>query len=216
MHYHLEIIMPPTADVHADVTEILAPFDENGDDENCNARHGFWDFWTIGGRWSGEKLMAMLGADREQAFRNTLADRGVTVSGFQSGKPTLKPQGQRTMVNALWHEAFPDAPIQECPLFDCYKGDAGDIMLLRDMPKAMECEHVIIAGPDYTGMMLCAQHMLRKSMWNGVSHQKSSWDGTVGSALLEWGEQLASYKAEYAERVCPVSEWVSVTVDYHS
>jgi hypothetical protein len=29
MHYHLEIVMPPTADVDAAVTQILAPFNEN-------------------------------------------------------------------------------------------------------------------------------------------------------------------------------------------
>jgi hypothetical protein len=31
MHYHLEVILPPTDDVQAAITQIMAPFDENRD-----------------------------------------------------------------------------------------------------------------------------------------------------------------------------------------
>ena len=49
MHFHLEIIMPPTEDVHAAVKEILAPFNERipYDADSGVGGHSFYDYYSI-------------------------------------------------------------------------------------------------------------------------------------------------------------------------
>jgi hypothetical protein len=215
MHYHLEIVMPPTTDVMGAVTRIMQPFDENLPETDENKSAGFWDFWEIGGRWTGEKLLCALGKERVRQFHKLLYDHNVTVSSFQAGKPTLEPASQAEKVNALWNAVFPDAPVKECPLFDNYKGATGDIIQLGECP-AIECSHVIIAGLDYKGEALQALYMLRDSVWNGVTHQDTKWDGTLASALAEWSEKLAGYKEEWRAANTPQPDWLAVTVDYHS
>ena len=188
MHYQLEIIMPPTDDVSAAVKEILTPFDENAEDsEDRSMRYVFWDYWLIGGRWSGNKLLSLLGDERLDAFRQLLADRHITAAGLQWGKPTLSPADQRPIVDAMWRDAFPDAPIFECPLFDYYKGNSGDVMMLKEAPRAITCQRVIVAAPDYKGERLESVYMIQESIWNGVTHVETTWD-----------------------------DWLVVTIDYHS
>lgn len=216
MHYHLEIVMPPTDDVEAEVEQIMAPFDENGaDDEDHNTKHAFWCWYVIGGRWSGAKLMDKLGRDRVAKFRSMLHDKGVTVSGVQFGKPTLQPITQVAAVDAMWRAAFPESGLTVCPIFDHYKGSAGDVMTLADVP-AVACSHVIIAGPNYKGDKLEAKYMVSKAIWNGVTHVKTAWDGTVSAALVEWTERLGGYGEEWRLTRMPAPDWLVVTVDYHS
>ena len=83
MHYHMEIIMPPTEEVKKQVDNILNPFreDESG--------RGFWDWWEIGGRWAGIKEQAGIDPQRLQGFSDELTRRKVTVSAVQCGKPEL-------------------------------------------------------------------------------------------------------------------------------
>lgn len=51
-HYLVGVILPFRYDgekLHEAIAEILKPWDENdGDNEN-----GTWDFWSLGGRWTG-------------------------------------------------------------------------------------------------------------------------------------------------------------------
>ena len=53
MHYHCEIILPETDDIESAIASVLAPFNENGRNDYCPDHHAFWDFYAIGGRWSG-------------------------------------------------------------------------------------------------------------------------------------------------------------------
>src|SRR6185503_20458398 len=105
MHYHLEIIMPPTEDVERSVAEILKRFNENADDETRS--NAFWDWYQSGGRYSGCKLEALVPQERRDAFWAELKARGVTVSGLQFGKQELKPASQIPSVDALWREMCP-------------------------------------------------------------------------------------------------------------
>lgn len=217
MHYHLEIITPPTDDVKAAIEQILAPFDENLDrgDEDANG-HPFWDWWVIGGRWSGSKMNHALGKEAMDAFEAGLAERKITVAGFRAGKPTLAPPEQAELVNRLWNEAFPEAPVKVCPLFDNYTGDVGDVMTVADAPPSLPCSHLIIAGPGYRAGTLEAQTMLMEEIWNGVTHQATTWDGTLGGGLAEHTKRHASYRAEWLANHTPGPDWLVVTVDYHS
>ena len=60
MHFHCEIVLPPeTTDIDSAIQSVMAQFDENQpDDEDHDTRHSFWDFYVIGGRWAGTKLVA--------------------------------------------------------------------------------------------------------------------------------------------------------------
>lgn len=224
MHYYLEIVMPPTSDVQAAVKQILEPFDEQGKDEDGTPnRHGFWDFWVIGGRWAGAKLQAMFAPERMQAFRDRLTEEKITVSGVQFGKQELSPADQIPMVDALWCEFFPESPIKVCPMFkhfgDQYKHSDGfpDVMPLADVPKSLRAERVIVAGYHWSKADAYeAAHMTQESFWNGVSHVKSQWDGLLFTAIQEHVDHLDWYTPEYAAKIRPNPDWLAVTVDYHS
>lgn len=216
MHYHLEIIMPPTDDVESAVTEILAPFDENERDGEDASSCPFWDWWVIGGRWSGDKMLEVLGRDKVDEFQKTLQEANITVSSFRAGRPTLQPPEQATVVNSMWNAAFPDSPIKECPLFDNYKGSDGNVMKLSEVPPAMPCSHVIIADHDYENEKLEAKFMIQDQVWNGVNHIDTKWDGTLGGALAMNVAELTHHRPGWAARQTPSDDWLVVTVDYHS
>lgn len=211
-HYHLEVIMPPTDNVKAALEQILMPFDENGDRELYSIQHTFWDYWTIGGRYSGSKIAQQYDIG---LFNRRLSEAKITVSGLQMGKPTLNPASQREQVEALWRETFPDAKIT-CPVFDYYNGGDGDVATLGETTRLTQCYRVIIAGPSHDKTVLAAHLMMETSYWNGVSHNSSGWDGKLDSALYAWSNELASYREDWQEGRTPTDDWLVVTVDYHS
>jgi hypothetical protein len=228
MHYHCEIVIPPTTDIEAAVTSVMKQFDENDEE---NRRAAFWDWWVIGGRWAGHKLLAQYDQAKLDEFHEWLQAEKVTVSGLQCGKQELKPATQEAKVDAKWNEMFPSAEFLPCPLFahsnDSYgKGLSGtlpnDVSRLGDVPPTLKCSRVIFAKPgyasdtkDWTGP-LEAEFMLCESQWNGCNHMKVDWDETFGSALEQYREQLKNRSDEYAAKVNPASDWLVVTVDYHS
>lgn len=225
MHYHMEIIMPPTDDVEAAVTEILKPFSEQREEEDeDHSGRGFWDWWVIGGRFAGRKFQATLDADKLDAFYKELTSRNVTVAGLTAGKQELAPASQIPMVDALWSEYFPQAAGKPCPLFnhsnDQYKNDSlidGDVCRLSDAPSDFkDISRVIFASPNYKGEGLEATFMLAEDIWNGVNHEKTAWDGTLSDALTKFKSNRSGYTDEYLARVTPTDDWLVVTVDYHS
>ena len=223
-HYHLEVILPPVENVEEAIEQILKPFKEEGEDEDGYPNpHPFWDFYVIGGRWAGAKLEASLDPEKLDAFQKELTERKVTVSGLRAGKPTLNPASQIGMVDDLWKEYFPDLTLTACPLFshfnDQYKNSEGypDVMRLEDLPSDLTASHVIIAAPTYKNDgTLEPEYMVQDSIWNGVSHVKSAWDGKVLSAIEEHKKRLEDYKPEFAAKATPQDNWLVVTVDYHS
>lgn len=223
MHYQLEIIMPPVANIIESVAQIMKPFQEEGEDEDGSPnRHTFWDYYVIGGRWAGNKLTAGLDKDKMEAFYKELNTRKITVSSVQFGKQELSPPSQIPMVDALWNECFPESPVKVCPIFghfnDQGKDSNGypDIMKLCDIPTGMKIAHVIIAGLDYKEEVMEAKHMLQESMWNGVSHVDTTWDCTIEGALADLAKRHESYKEEYVAKNTPQPDWLVVTIDYHS
>jgi hypothetical protein len=232
-HYHCEIVIPPTMDVEAAVASIMKPYDEDPreEDEDYSRSHAFWDFWVIGGRWAGHKLLAKYDQAQIDAFHEWCTAEKITVSGVQCGKQALQPESQIPKVDAKWNEMFPSAIPVPCPLFahsnDQYgKGLSGtlpaDVSRLDATPLTMKCSRVIFAGPSYSSETkehtgpLEAKFMLCESQWNGCNHMKIDWDETFGGALEKQRESLKGYREEYAAKLVPQPDWLVVTVDYHS
>lgn len=236
-HYHLEIIMPPTDDIEGAIKSILAPFDENGKDEDGdNNKHAFWDFYVIGGRWAGDKEKQKLDPEKLKAFYTWCDEEKITVSGLTCGKQELSPATQIPKVDAKWNELFPatDGSQPHCPLFkhsnnQYAKGTDGalngDITLLKDSLDTV-CARVIIAGPSYnheerdadnpyTGPYE-ANYMISDDVWNGVTWITVDWDKTVKSAVAKYKDKIESYKDTYREMFTPKDDWLCVTVDYHN
>ncbi len=218
-HYHLEIILPPVTDVMAAVETILKQFDEN-DGENG---HSFWDWWVIGGRWAGNKAQAHMDKGALKAFDEWMTEEKIMVSAFQAGKQGLADADTVKKVDAKWREMFPDQG-DHCTLFahsnDQYGGDIlpGDICKLEEMAQGVAASHIIIAGLSYSDDgALEACFMTQKSVWNGVSHIDSTWDGLVASAVKEYQSNFSDRcTAEHREKRYPKPDWLVVTVDYHS
>lgn len=215
-HYHMEIIIPPTDDVEAHINQLMAPFDENGEGED-HVRGAFWDFWKIGGRWSSHKLITGLGDARMDIFYAALRESKITVSALTFGKLTLQPASQASIVDDLWNSVFPDSPLKVCPLFDNYKGNHGDIMMVKEIPPGLTPETVMIAGPsEWNNRGIQAKTLLHRFVWNGCTHQETKWDGTMEAALAEHHAHIQHAREEYKAKYTVRPDWLCVTVDYHS
>ena len=208
MHHHCEIILPPTTDIQTSLNVILAQFYENTE----NASHAFWDWWVVGGRWSGQHQLARFDKKRLDSFSDLLEQKKITVSGFRAGKPELSPSDQMPVVDDLWKKHFPEYDGEHCPLFK-HAGQQilDDICLFSEIPKSLEASRVIFA--DAEGK---ATFMLSDSIWNGVNHEKTAWDGSVSGAIVMFEEHAKHYREEYRERVLPRADWLAATIDYHS
>lgn len=233
-HYHCEIILPPeTTDIEAAIKSVMEPFNENqpADSEHSD-KHSFWDFYVIGGRFAGNKLMSRYDKQKLDDFYAWMKEEKVTVSGFQCGKQSLQPESQITKIDAKWNELFPrkDGTQIPCPIFahsnDQYgKNGKGtlpdDICPLKDAMDVI-CSRIIFAGKSYSSDTktytgeLEAQFMLQEDFWNGVNHVKSTWDGTVKHALEMNLKQLEHYADYFKNQFTPNGDWITVTVDYHS
>lgn len=221
MHFHCEIVMPPTDDIEAAITSIMAPFDENKE-----GKHTFWDYWVIGGRWAGAKEKAGYDPERIKEFYAWCKAEGVTVSGVQWGKQELSPADQIPKVDAKWNEMFRPGSSAACPLFlHSNRNDgplAGDVCRLDEVPAGLNASRVIFAKHsyneetrDYTGP-LEAEFMLCDSIWNGCNHLKVDWNGKFSTALEQCRKSYESYRDEFRTKHEPKADWLVVTVDYHS
>jgi len=218
MHYHLEIIMPPFLRVEPAVDKILKPFDENYEDEDgYKNNHAFWDWWQIGGRYSGSKLEASLDQEKLKAFREKLHEMEFTFSGLVCGKEELNPTSQIEVVDGLWQKWFPDSGVKQCPFFNHFdEANNMDICRLDEVSPDATAYQVIIAVNKIYDDELAAEFMCLNEVWNGVTWQNTTWDGKVLSAVEKHNDRLSSYKKEALERYTPKDDWLVVTVDYHS
>ncbi len=222
MHYHCEILLPPGTDVEAGVRAAMAPFDENERDSECARGSPFWDWYVIGGRMAGSKLLAKFDSTKIDAFYEWCKEEKITVSGFICGKQELKPESQIPKVDAKWNEMF--GTTGSCPLFNHFnkqygKGldgaDDGDVCRLGDLPKALKACRVIIVTPQYNGK-LGPEFMLSSDHWNGCNHMPVKWDGTISDALAQYSEKIGFRTEEAKKKLIVNDDWLVVTVDYHS
>lgn len=226
MHAHCEVIVPPTDHIEDAIESVMRPFDENSDE----SKHSFWDFYVIGGRFAGNKLVAKYDKEKIEEFYQWCRDEKITVSGLTCGKEEIKPVSQVATVDAKWNEMFPSDEPVPCPLFrhsnDQYaKGTngtlAGDISTLFDASE-VKCHRIIFCGPSWEASTggrtgpLEATFMLCEDQWNGVNYMPIGWDGKVSSAVAAIEKEIENYKKKYRELLTPRDNWLAVTVDYHT
>jgi hypothetical protein len=228
MHEHLEIIMPPTDDIEASVKRIMAQFDENAEGEEKSSCP-FWDFYVIGGRMAGIKTEVRIDKEKLGRFQQWLKSEGITVAGFQAGKPELSPASQIPKVDAMWHKIT--GLSGPCMLFN-HSNDQfgrgldgsinGDICTLAELPDELTADRVIFATPQYnseTGKRTSppkAGHMEQRQAWNGVNYITSTWDGLVKTAVSNFLKELDGMNPDYVATQMPKPDWLVVTVDYHT
>lgn len=213
-HYIAEIVIPPTEDIANSVAEVMKSFErENpGDSQPCD----WWDWYIIGGRFSGHKTEARIGEEKLKAFIDAITERKVTCAALQCGKQELLPESQIPMVDALWREMVPGHG-DKCILFaharDQYRKDgvySDDVCRVADVPAALKCDRLIIAGKDYSDeTKLKGCEMLADSWWNGCTHQKTDFDGVVATGLHRLKEEIRHDGPLFS------NDWLVVTVDYH-
>ena len=212
MHYHCEIVLPPTEDVETAVTQVMEQFDEN----SAESSRGFWDYWTIGGRWSGDKYTSHLDQKRLEKFHKELNERKVTISGVVCGKEELSPAEQIPVVDELWQKYFPGAG--PCQLFK-HSGERlpGDIMKLGEIDASrITCHRVIFAKPQFEAHGVEAGFMVAQDIWNGCNYERTAWDCTLKHALELHAEDIERCSDAWKLKVSPQPDWLVVTVDYHS
>lgn len=208
MHYHAEIIMPPTDDVEVAIEKYMRDFSENNED----SRNGFWDWYQIGGRYSGAKVEALCDSKKMEEFYEELKSAKVTVSGLVWGKQELSPADQQDFVDAMWLRYFPDSPIRHAPMFKHSGQEVApmDICKVSEIPVGLTAYTVMICGKE------SAENLFHKAIWNGCTHQNSDWNGGVLDALTVHAKKLESYREEWREKNTVKPDWLCVTVDYHS
>lgn len=230
MHAHNEIIMPYTDNIEEAIAEILKPFNENHGDENycehcCEyenrSGHEFWDFYIIGGRWSGNHILSKFDPEKILEFHQKLTDMEITVSGLQWGKQELNPSNQVEIVDELWREHFPEGG-DTCPIFqhynDQYKHNVKypDVIKLKDIPPYQKASRVLIAGISPRDHALKTEYRIDEDYWNGVCHIDSNWDKKVTTAIEMHLKIMERYSEEWKEAFTPTDDWLLVTVDTHS
>ena len=215
MHYHLEIIMPPCKNIEKAVGKILKPYNENRED----SYNAFWDWWVIGGRYSGSHVESNLDPEILSRFWDRVVEEKITVSGLVCGKQKISPPEQIQFVDKLWWEYFPHLEGEPCLLFDHAGDNIQEIIKFKDIGKHLTAFRVIFANKWHDeGKRWDVTDMYTTECWNGATHQSTDWSGNVLEIIERQKNRLSNgfYSEEFVKSVMPKDDWLCVTVDYHS
>ena len=217
MHFHNEIVIPPTKHLSVEpvVKEVMARFDETSEDvPEWEQKHTFWDYFLIGGRFSGSKLTSGIPKEDMDEFIKLLQHHNITVSNFQAGKQNIEPRYQVPMVNALWQEKFPGKG-SVCPIFKSDEKYNSDICTVENIKDGLKCYRVIIGTFNAKKNKYEASWMIEENMFNGLCLIKSDWDTTVKHALKKYHDYLHQYDRVPQPHMLVQDDWLVVTVDNH-
>ena len=194
MHYHAEVYVPPnTTDLEAFVKEAMAPHHEEYHDEVHNS---FWDWYQIGGRWTGEKdpnydptkdpqnaeeCRLCLGTgfrNDPQGVQSRSEDQTYTCNGCGKYDETTKTWGHTNI--------GPGRSVKWPTEWAKFKGD---IMPISVVPRDLKCFTLIVGD-----------QVFHQEAWNGDDFVKTEFDGLVIPKLKE----------------LEINDGHLVTVDYHT
>jgi hypothetical protein len=112
MFDHVELVIPPTNHVRSDVDAVMRHV--------MTRRHPWCDFYYIGGRWNGLKVVIDLDLE---PFDRRLDEMQVRVSyvDWNGNRQSLRPESQAEAIDLEWRRLYPGRG-DYCPLFAQYKG----------------------------------------------------------------------------------------------
>ena len=189
MHYHAEVLIRRPDNIEEQVSHIMTPYQEDHDEDEGSVA-GFWDWWQIGGRYTGEhdpdydatidpshiKVCSICGGtgdrpdwvyyeDGVRKFKDSWAE---TCNGCNSCQGT----GKTTTWPTEW------------------KPHEKDILSVSKIPEELTCYSLVLPDMD----------VLHTKAWNGNDFIETEFDGKVKAALEKYN----------------IKEGYLVTVDYHS
>jgi hypothetical protein len=152
MHYHSEIWIEKNKDIDATIADIMAPYDENNP---TKGKKPFWDWFQIGGRWTGEHD----GYNPREDIRNLEVCKYCNATGKRTdlGSKPVKCnacEGKRVMVKLKLAR---------------YKGDIVPVEKISDK---LDCYTLIVRGKP-----------IHRERWNGKDWVKTKFDGNVKKQL---------------------------------
>src|SRR5262249_42407389 len=174
-HSLCEAIVPPPRPEHGSdyvdwsVYQVMTSLAREGDE-----RPDWWDSYLIGGRWSGQHVLAGLPEDKLKEFREELKRRQLPVSCVRFFEEELNSKEHEASADALWREFFPGAGDKCLLLYPPGSPwlDSVDVMPVGQLPKRLSAATLIVAGPDWSDKHeLRARFMLHMEVWNGCNLQ---------------------------------------------
>lgn len=189
MHQHAEVWVPNNLGVEKQIEEIMAPFREGGDEEGEDTVNGFWDWWQIGGRWTGAHTPEY---DPDKDPRNIQTCFLCRGTGDRDGWVYYE-DGERK---------FTDNWAQECNGCNGCRGVGKhakwptqrvphdrDVIPVSEIGDELECYIIILPNK-----------VIHREKWTGKDWEPTGFDGKVKSVLAQEG----------------IKDGYLVTVDYHS
>jgi len=210
MHFHAEIWIPIKEDVDKQISGIMDPYWEERQvlkqteewiDDN-NRKHieifwtnpnGFWDWFEIGGRWTGDHDGYNPRTDRRNWEKCSLCE-GTGYRNDKLGKAererdptyTCNACGEYDHEKKQWSHGNLPAGMR---VAWNYKRHDGDIMPVKEISDDLQCYTLILNGKD----------VYHRKEWNGKTFEKTAFDGMVKQKLDEMD----------------ITDGYMVTVDYH-
>jgi hypothetical protein len=158
MHYHAEVYVKSKDNIESQIVALMAPYQEA--DTNGDYR-GFWDWYQIGGRWTGNKDK---GYKPEEDPKNMepcwlCGATGVRNDAIVRGKCNAC-NGTGTAIK--WPTQWAKFP--------------GDICTIEELPEDFECYTLLANG-----------QVFHKEIWTGHRYTKTEFDGKPKKRLQEMG-----------------------------
>jgi len=185
VHYHCEVYFKERPkDVLKAVSRVMEPYRERIDEETDECS-GFWDWWVIGGRWSGIHTETKLDPVRLNEFYRVCNEKGLFLYGSKNPEDVQKARRAEEFL-----KFFPnfEGPVPTCR--DVYKEDgyADDTAPVEEVTERLRCYTLILPG-----------EVLHREVWDGKAFRETDFDGYVKKALEARG----------------MTTGYLVTVDYH-
>lgn len=203
MHYHAEVWLPELKDVHNQIEKAMAPFSENDyqtekiieyDEEYWRNPQGFWDWWQIGGRWTG----AHTGYDPYEDERNVKRCLICGGTGFRNDQTGVKARRNDPSYTCngcgTWDEETGEwkhgrwGAGRTLRWSTDFEPHLGDMLPVGEVKEDLSCYTLIVKG-----------QAIHKEIWNGSEFKTTGFDGNVLNKLDELG----------------ITDGYLVTVDYH-
>lgn len=217
MHYQAEVFIPSNKNVEAQIERIMSPYDENErcvfkeikegdedyedyDEDKITGKRGywtnpkgFWDWFEIGGRWSGEH-------DDYDPYSNPINYEPCYIcggTGFRCDNVGMEARdddptytcngcGQYDNENKVWTHGKIGKGLK--PKWNVARYD-GDVVAIKDIKKELTAYTLIVNG-----------EVFHKKEWNGETFVDGGFNGNVLEKLKELG----------------ITDGYLVTVDYHN